>query len=234
MPFEVLSFPRSVQTIEVDPAAPSYQLEVNTLTKESVDRTYNVEVIAIADIPTVPSYPINSDGTVEADNTDFSLSSTTVTIPAGETKGFIPVSFTAANLADGLVKAFALKIVVPEDAKSISRKDIALFKFTKKCEGTKAELTINFDNYPDETSWELYLGSELVASGGPYNGATEPLVQGLCLAPGDYTFVLYDSYGDGICCASGSGSYNIKVGADIIISGAPSGVGQEIKEFTIN
>jgi hypothetical protein len=71
-------------------------------------------------------------------------------------------------------------------------------------------LTINLDNYPEETSWIIRnSGGTTIASGGTYGSQPDgsTVVEVACLADGCYDFVIYDSYGDGICCAYGSGSY---------------------------
>ncbi|WP_282774650.1 M43 family zinc metalloprotease [Phaeodactylibacter xiamenensis] len=77
--------------------------------------------------------------------------------------------------------------------------------------GNNFTLTIVLDNYPGETTWTVTDGGTTVASGGPYgsqpNGST--VTETFSLSGGDYTFTIFDSYGDGICCAYGSGSYNL-------------------------
>jgi subtilisin family serine protease len=71
-------------------------------------------------------------------------------------------------------------------------------------------LTIVLDNYPGETTWDLRDGGgNVVASGGPYSGAGSTVVENMCVPDGCYDFTIYDSYGDGICCAYGSGSYTL-------------------------
>lgn len=74
-------------------------------------------------------------------------------------------------------------------------------------------LTLVLDNYPEETSWTIQNSSgATVASGGPYgsspDGSTITSVN--CLPSGCYTFTINDSYGDGICCSYGNGSYTIR------------------------
>ena len=73
-------------------------------------------------------------------------------------------------------------------------------------------LTINLDNYPGETSWDIKdaNGNEL-ASGGNYGGlgAGATVTENICLADGCFDFTIYDSFGDGICCGYGSGSYTL-------------------------
>jgi chitodextrinase len=90
---------------------------------------------------------------------------------------------------------------------------------------TPANLSITFDNYPEESSWTLVNGSGVtVASGGTY--ASQPDGSTLNLAlnlPEDcYTFTFFDAYGDGMCCSYGNGSYaltNSSTGA-VLASGA--------------
>ncbi len=66
------------------------------------------------------------------------------------------------------------------------------------------------DNYPDETSWQITDSSgNVVANGGPFSSAGDTLNELICLPDGCYTFTILDSYGDGICCGFGDGSYAI-------------------------
>lgn len=74
-------------------------------------------------------------------------------------------------------------------------------------------LSITFDNYPEETSWEITnSGGTVVASGGTYasqaDGSTLNIDVG-CLDDGCYDFTITDAYGDGICCSFGNGSYTL-------------------------
>ncbi|WP_459209390.1 reprolysin-like metallopeptidase [Aquimarina rhabdastrellae] len=76
-------------------------------------------------------------------------------------------------------------------------------------------ITINLDDYPRETSWDIKDASNtVVASGGTYgdraNGSTVTVTE--CLAVGDYTFTIYDSASDGLCCSYGNGSYSVTSG----------------------
>jgi hypothetical protein len=89
------------------------------------------------------------------------------------------------------------------------------------CTGTEVTVEIILDNYPGETTWDLKsAGGTVIASGGPYNGqngVTISLTE--CLAGGCYDFSIYDSYGDGICCAYGQGSYSVFSSSSTYASG---------------
>ena len=74
-------------------------------------------------------------------------------------------------------------------------------------------LILNTDTYPQETSWFIYEdGSEdPIYSGGDYEADLQATyTEEICLDPGScYTFEMTDSYGDGICCNYGEGSYGL-------------------------
>ncbi len=71
-------------------------------------------------------------------------------------------------------------------------------------------LTINFDDFPDETSWEIVNASgTVIYSGGIYSEDELLLNLTLCLNEGCYTFVMEDNFGDGICCQYGNGFYSL-------------------------
>lgn len=73
-------------------------------------------------------------------------------------------------------------------------------------------LAITFDNYPEETSWQFTDASGVViANGGPYSDQADGAsinLQG-CFFDGCYDFTIFDSYGDGMCCTYGNGSYSL-------------------------
>ena len=55
------------------------------------------------------------------------------------------------------------------------------------------------DNYPSETTWELKENGVIISTGGPYSsGGPQPTTYAT-ITPGNcYTFIMKDSYGDGI------------------------------------
>ncbi len=78
------------------------------------------------------------------------------------------------------------------------------------CTGNGVTVTINLDNYPEETTWAITNNNgATVASGGTYGSQPDgsTVVEELCLNDGCYTFTINDAYGDGICCSYGVGDY---------------------------
>ena len=101
------------------------------------------------------------------------------------------------------------------------------------CVGGTVDLTLTLDNYPGETTWDLKdSGGATVASGGPYSTQGATINQTFNLTAGDYTFTIYDSYGDGICCGYGQGSYSLTSGGTTIVSGGAFG-SQEATNFCV-
>ena len=86
-------------------------------------------------------------------------------------------------------------------------------------------LTITLDNYPEETSWQILDGATVVASGGTYGSQPDgsTINEVISLAAGCYDFVINDSYGDGICCSYGNGSYSLTDGSTTLASGGSFG-----------
>ncbi|WP_204344410.1 M43 family zinc metalloprotease [Psychroserpens algicola] len=90
------------------------------------------------------------------------------------------------------------------------------------CSDNEVNLSITFDNYPEETAWTLTNASgSTVASGGTYGNQADgsTYTEDLCLPDGCYTFTITDTYGDGICCSYGNGSYSVTDASGVLASG---------------
>lgn len=71
-------------------------------------------------------------------------------------------------------------------------------------------LTLNTDDYASETTWSILdANGNQVASGGGYGTNNSTFIENECIFDGCYDFVINDSYGDGICCGFGNGSYTL-------------------------
>ncbi|WP_165739214.1 endonuclease [Pseudoalteromonas sp. Z1A6] len=88
------------------------------------------------------------------------------------------------------------------------------------CTDNSLILTLSTDNYGSETSWAVNNNQgSAVANGSGYASNTQYDEQ-ICLTDGTYTLVINDSYGDGMCCSTGNGSYALKQGSTTFASGA--------------
>ncbi len=82
------------------------------------------------------------------------------------------------------------------------------------------------DQYGTETSWEIVNQyGVVVASGDGYGASAPQTVAGspFSFPNGCYTFTIYDSYGDGMCCSYGNGYYTIADASGTIAGGPGSG-----------
>ena len=86
--------------------------------------------------------------------------------------------------------------------------------------GQNLVVSILTDNYPGETTWALTdLDGAVVASGGPYPDVATLYEESICVEEGCYTFTIDDSFGDGICCAFGEGSYTLSSDGAVLAAG---------------
>lgn len=88
---------------------------------------------------------------------------------------------------------------------------------------TTIEFQLIPDDYGSETTWEFKDSNNTVLySGGPYtDDNSTPINDSFTVTLGEcYTFTILDSWGDGICCAYGNGSYELRNdNNDLIFSG---------------
>tara|TARA_B000000532_G_scaffold220234_1_gene194577 strand:+ start:20062 stop:21762 length:1701 start_codon:yes stop_codon:yes gene_type:complete len=69
-------------------------------------------------------------------------------------------------------------------------------------------IDVTTDNYPSETTWELKENGVIIATGGPYSSTGPQSTSYATITSGNcYTFVMKDSYGDGILAP---GNYKVK------------------------
>jgi len=97
---------------------------------------------------------------------------------------------------------------------------------------TDVTLDLLTDNYGYETSWDIKDASQTEIDSGSNLTSRTAYQETYCLADGDYEFTINDSYGDGICCGYGSGSYSITTDGETLASGGEFN-SSETKSFTI-
>ena len=104
------------------------------------------------------------------------------------------------------------------------------------CVDSDFTLTITLDNYPEETSWTVTNSSgNTVASGGTYGSQPDgsTVTENFSLSDGDFTFTINDSYGDGICCSYGSGSYSLESSDGTTVASGGNFTSSEATEFCV-
>ncbi len=116
-------------------------------------------------------------------------------------------TLTAANGSNTLT--VWITNVNGQPADDVTTNNTSTFTFNA-ISGNASTFSVNviLDDYPEETSWDIQDNAgNVIATGDSYTGGTVNV--DVCVAPGCYEFTLYDSYGDGICCAFGTGSYEV-------------------------
>ncbi|MEY3849876.1 MAG: hypothetical protein RJA38_317 [Bacteroidota bacterium] len=96
-------------------------------------------------------------------------------------------------------------------------------------------VNITFDNYSEETSWEiLQNGNVIASSNGLYPAGETSASESVCLAPGCYDFVINDDYGDGLCCAYGNGSYAVSDASGTSLAAGGNFTDSETTNFCVS
>ncbi len=141
-----------------------------------------------------------------------------------------------STLAFGGTHTFEVSTVSPNGVTdSDPTNDSKSNSFNVVLNGESIDLIIVTDNYGSETTWTIVDGDgNTVSSGGPYGNNTT-YSEIICLSEGCYDFTISDSYGDGICCEFGTGSYQIDnlVSGQNYVTGGEFGT-SETTNFCIN
>ncbi len=185
----------------------TYQIPLEATAPTDMDRTFTIMV--------------EMDGT-DADEAMYQYPAT-ITIPAGETIGYGEMTFDHSLLEFGDPRTVEFSFNAGEELVNVTRPTTKI-NFVKKCTLNDVEIVITTDDWPDETTWEVYdlavSTTDPIAEGGPYDGQDfSDISSRLCLDTGGYALVVYDSYGDGIV----GGGYVIKVNEVEVASGGVAG-----------
>jgi len=88
------------------------------------------------------------------------------------------------------------------------------------CGGPDLTVELTTDNYPGETVWAVRDSEGDIIMELNYDTIpNESYETTQCLNEGEYVFEITDTYGDGICCSYGDGSYTLKLDGVQITSG---------------
>lgn len=203
------------------------QAKVYASQASSVDRTVQLRVVTEPiSAATVVGVPVNPS-TTTANAANYSVA-TSVTIPAGAKEASFPVEIQGVGIGAGKVIVIEM---VPQDGINVStivsgtQTNQNLTAISKRllinvreiCGQNLLRVQINTDQYGAETTWELYNNNDLttpINTGGPYTNQAAPGVYprpnvDICLPNGDYTFVIYDQYSDGMDSGYGAGFYRL-------------------------
>lgn len=88
----------------------------------------------------------------------------------------------------------------------------------------KVELNLSTDNYGGETTWSIRdcSGALVASAGARYVNNQQGYIETTRVPQGG-TFTINDSYGDGICCSYGQGSYTLSYEGQVVKTGGNFG-----------
>lgn len=151
------------------------------------------------------SYSLDGGTPVTQNVTGLNLAqgqSTTVNFPTITTPGKYSVLYNVDNI-NGTEQDYV-------GSNNGSAFDISILTVTNQ---NTITVRITPDNYGSETTWRVInkATNAIVGQGGPYtDGVTTTTNTPVTLPTNDcYEFLIFDTYGDGICCSWGVGSYSI-------------------------
>ena len=219
---------------------------IDVIVGETID--VEVKIFASKSSDSDRTYTIYADDSSTADPTQYTVPNS-ITISAGSMEASMNVTVTGgtfgsegASILIGMQTEQGLDMPTSSiDGNAVEKKHIINAK--DLCLDNLVSLEIIFDDYPEENGWQLYEGANasgaVIAQGGltgnsisGYGGETSFLTN-FCLASGDYTFVMYDAYNDGMCCTYGDGSYTLsKDDGTVLVSGG-SFAANDISNFTL-
>lgn len=185
------------------------ELKIYATKTTGSDRTYNINVVTDMSTADPESYDVPA----------------TVTIPANTNVGLFSVKIDDLNIgSDGEI--LVLEIGREEDLFTGEKMTL---KIKQVCPYNEVILNIQFDDWPEETSWELLdIDNNIIDSAptGAYAGESS-FTKAFCLQNGTYTFTIYDAYGDG------TKLYRLTYNGTTIVEGGGFGA-SETTTFDVN
>lgn len=195
-----------------------------------------VTTTRLSDQPQTFQIVLNEDLTT-AEPESFNLPSEIV-IPANSYEGIVDIEFTINGLPS-VPRTIVFDYIVPEGTTVLSTDDLQAtidFEAVTLCDNGDVTVDVTTDQYPGETSWSIEDEDGNVVAASPAFGSAgtdfSDTVSGL--ASGCYTFTIFDSYGDGICCAYGNGSYSISCSNGTVIKSGGDFGSEDSVFFCIN
>ena len=152
----------------------------------------------------------------------------TITIPGGSNEATFTVEVQDVNFSpngESLIIGLA-----PQEG--LSTGDDFQLNVSLSCD-TPLVIDFVFDGYANETTWNVKdTDGNTILEGGPYaEGAASATIE-RCLPEGDYTFTIFDSYGDGLTFPN-EGSVKLTYAGEELVA-IPGDFGEETTEsFTL-
>lgn len=189
-----------------------YEIMVYTTQTTGSDRTFNLMV--------------NADGTT-ADAASYSVPATVV-VPANTNVGTFMLGLTDVNIGDGQTLVIELSV-----ADGVFTGEPTEIMITQICDKNETFINILFDGYASECTWDLLDGAgTVIGSGRGYSDGQASSSTKFCLSDGDYTFDIYDAYGDGLTYPGLGSVAIVSNGTEVVAFDGDYGAGTSV-DFTL-
>lgn len=181
-----------------DIESPNYFVFESSSTDVGVDINGNKSV----DINVYSGNITGADRTIEVSvDTSSTLSSEaytvpgSLTIPANSNEGVFTV-----DIADIDISATGETLILnltPERGLSVG--ESITLNVVQVCPNPEFKISFSFDDWASETSWDVKdADGNILFEGGGYEDGDTSASKALCLTSNEYTFTVYDAYGDGL------------------------------------
>lgn len=169
-------------SITIDVCAPTSEIVIESTTRSSSDRTYNIS--------------ISNDSS--ADSSEYTLTSTSITIPAGEFTSSTTVEIDFSEIPEGVSRNLILDIE-PSDGVITPDRSQTVINYQSACTLNVVEINYIADRFPEENTLLLVNTdtSEILLNiaQGEFNGNNS---FNFCLPSGNYEITVGDpGFGDG-------------------------------------
>ena len=122
----------------------------------------------------------------------------------------VTIPITIGNLREGENDLTIITKTLNGQLDEIADNDTLSTNFDVLLEGEAVTFELVTDYFSNETTWELIQNGEVIYSGGPYTTPFQLYSEEWCLnSDSCYTFVIYDSYNDGVEGFYQDGNYQI-------------------------
>lgn len=159
---------------------------------------------------------------INADDTNLDPLSyevpTSVTIPAGSNEGVLSVVLKDEQLDISQDKYLVLALEATADIYTGNEVKLSVAKL---CDTglSKLKVKIALDDYPEEVYWRVtnangdtVLASQASPGFGAYAGMSGEIAAATCLPAGDYSFRIWDQYGDG------AGKLSVTINGNVVFA----------------
>ena len=154
------------------------------------------------------------DSATDLDATAY-IVPTTVVIPAGSNSGILTINVKDIGLDFTSNKTLTIGLEATAD---IYVSDNIAISIARVCPNEKTALSITFDGYASESDVTITDSSgNTVFSAGGWEDGLASYSNEICLLPGDYTFTITDSYGDGLSYPA-NGTVNLTYNGAVLYS----------------